>query len=111
MKKKLILTMVLLILLVFLPEIFAQEKEVPPIQLKQVSENLYLLKGGRGANGGVYVADTGLLVIDAKMDKSSVDKTLEEVKKIKDLPIKYVVNTHGDKDHTYGNRYFPKDVS
>ena len=89
---------------------FAQQQEVKPVRLSLISNGLYEILDGRGANGGVYIGDNGVLVIDAKMDKESVDQTIAEIGKITDNPIKYLVNTHSDGDHVNGNQYFPEDV-
>ena len=90
---------------------FSQQRETPPVKLDKLSDRLFQILGGRGANGGVYVGTDGVLVIDAKMTKESVDQTIEEIKKITDKPIKYLVDTHSDGDHIYGNRFFPKAVT
>jgi cyclase len=90
---------------------FAQQRETPPVKLDKLSDRLFQILGGRGANGGVYIGNDGVLVIDAKMTKESVDQTIEEIKKITDEPIKYLVNTHSDGDHVYGNRFFPEFVT
>ncbi len=89
----------------------AQQQEVKPIRLSLISNGLYELLDGRGANGGVFIGDNAVLVIDAKMDKESVDQAIAEVKKITDKPIKYLVNTHSDGDHVNGNQYFPEEVT
>jgi len=88
----------------------AQQRDVPPVKLDKISEQLYQILGGRGANGGVYIGDTGVLVIDAKMTKESVDQVIAEIKKLTDKPIKYLVNTHSDGDHIAGNQFFPRSV-
>lgn len=88
----------------------AQQQEVKPVRLSLISDGLYELLDGRGANGGVFIGDIGVLVIDAKMDKESVDQTIAEIKKITDKPIIYLVNTHSDGDHVNGNQYFPEEV-
>ena len=89
----------------------AQQQEYPPVTLKPISENLYEIIGGRGAEGGAYIGDNGVLLVDAKMDKQSVDQTIEQLKKITDKPIKYLVNTHSDGDHIWGNQFFPETVT
>ena len=43
--------------------------------------------------------------------KGFVAQTIEEIRKITDKPIKYLVNTHSDGDHISGNRFFPKGVT
>jgi len=86
-------------------------REVRPLELKGVSDRLYEIVGGRGSQGGVYVGDNAVLVIDAKQDEASVDKVIAEIGKISDKPIAYLVNTHSDGDHVTGNRYFSKTVT
>jgi len=88
----------------------AQPRKVEPVRMEKLSPRLYQILGGRGANGGFYVGDDGVLVIDAKMTKESVEQTLAEIKKITTKPIKYLVNTHSDGDHVAGNRFFPPSV-
>lgn len=100
----------LFFLLFYLPFSIAQQREVPPVELSPISERLYEILGGRGAQGGAYIGDNEVLLIDAKMDKKSVDQTIEEIKKITGKPIKYLVNTHSDGDHVWGNQYFPETV-
>ena len=90
---------------------FAQQRKSSSVKLKKISEGLYEVLEGSGARGGVYIGDNGVLVIDAKMDKNSVDETIEEIKKITDKPIKYLVNTHSDGDHIRGNQFFPQTVT
>lgn len=88
-----------------------QEREIQPIELKKISDNLYEILGGRGARGGCYVGDDAVLVIDSKMDKESVEQTIAAIKNLTDKPIKYLVNTHSDGDHVMGNQYFPTTVT
>jgi cyclase len=90
---------------------FSQQRESKPVELKKISENLYEIVGGRGANGGAYIGDTGVLVIDSKMDKNSVDQTIAAIRKVTDKPITHLVNTHSDGDHISGNKFFPKALT
>jgi glyoxylase-like metal-dependent hydrolase (beta-lactamase superfamily II) len=88
-----------------------QRRAEQPVEFKKISDGLFETIGGRGAQGGAYIGDDGVLVIDAKMDKESVNQVIEGIKRITDKPIKYLVNTHSDGDHVAGNRYFPKTVT
>ncbi len=88
----------------------AQQKEAPPVRLNLISPNLYEVLEGRGARGGAYIGDNSVLLIDAKMDKKSVDQTIAEIRKLTDRPIQYLINTHSDGDHVMGNRFFPAGV-
>lgn len=100
-----------LFLVLFFPLSMAQQREAKPVELKQISERLYEILGGRGAQGGMYIGDNEVLVIDAKMDENSVDAVIAEIAKITDKPIKYLVNTHSDGDHVWGNQFFPQTVT
>jgi len=91
--------------------VLSQRRAEQPVEFKKISDRLFEVVGGRGSQGGAYIGDDGVLVIDAKMDKTSVDQVLGGIRKITDKPIKYLVNTHGDGDHIVGNRYFPKEVT
>ena len=88
----------------------AQQNEPPPVSLEKQTENIYQILGGRGSNGGVIIGDKAVLIVDSKMDKKSVDQTIEAVWELADKPIKYLVNTHSDGDHIMGNRYFPESL-
>lgn len=101
---------ILFFLLLYLPFSMAQQREVSPVEVSPISERLYEILGGRGAQGGAYIGDNEVLLIDAKMDKKSVEQTIEEIKKLTDKPIKYLVNTHSDGDHIRGNQYFSETV-
>jgi glyoxylase-like metal-dependent hydrolase (beta-lactamase superfamily II) len=89
----------------------SQQREAPPVKLEKISDSLYQILGGRGANGGVYVGTEGVMVIDAKSNEESVQQQLAEIKKVTNQPIKYLVNTHSDGDHIAGNQFFPESVT
>ena len=110
-KGRRILFVLFFVLVAFSIPTAAQERETPPLELDQLSDRLFQILGGSGANGGFYVGDNGVLVIDTKMSKESVEETIEEIKKISDKPILYLVNTHSDGDHIGGNQFFPKTVT
>jgi glyoxylase-like metal-dependent hydrolase (beta-lactamase superfamily II) len=109
-KGKLILILIFSCLIVSAAS-FAQQRETPPVKLDKISDRLFQILGGRGANGGVYIGDDSVLVIDAKMDEESVKQTIAEIKKVTNLPITYLVNTHSDGDHIAGNRFFLESVT
>jgi len=109
--KKNTLFLTLFFLVLFIPLSIAQQQEAKPVEFKEISDRLYEILGGRGAQGGMYIGDNEVLVIDAKMDKNSVDAVIAEIAKITDKPIKYLVNTHSDGDHVWGNQYFSQTVT
>ncbi len=106
-----ILTTVVTVALLFTTLLNAQQRGTPSVEFRKISDNLYEIVGGRGSNSGAYIGDDGVLLIDSKMDKASVDHVLEGLRKITDKPIKFLVNTHSDGDHVNGNRYLPQTVT
>jgi len=91
--------------------LIAQDQEVEPVNLQQISDRIYQISGGRGANGGVIVCETGIVVIDSKMDEASVNQTIQAIREVSSKPLVYLINTHSDGDHILGNRYFPESVT
>lgn len=108
MKKKCVFIPLFLVLFVSIS--FAQQRQAQLVNFMKISDRLYQITGGRGANGGVYIGDNGVLIIDAKQDQQSVDQVIDGIEQITDKPVKYLVNTHSDGDHVSGNRYFPREL-
>lgn len=111
MKKHYTLIIVLLFLFLSVSQSFAQQQKKTPVKLQLISEKLYEIIGGRGARGGIYIGKNEILIIDAKMNKNSVDQVIEQIRQISDKPLTYLVNTHSDGDHINGNQYFPETVT
>jgi len=88
-----------------------RQAQSQPVEFKKISDRLFEIHGGRGSQGGAYIGDDAVLVIDSKMDEQSVEQVIAGLKEMTDKPIKYLVNTHSDGDHVAGNRYFPKTVT
>jgi len=58
-------------------------------------------------NCGLIVSGEQSLVVDTKYDLELTGKMLEEMAAITGtLPVDYLVNTHGDGDHVFGNELF-----
>jgi glyoxylase-like metal-dependent hydrolase (beta-lactamase superfamily II) len=67
-----------------------------------VQGNVWMLTGG-GVNAAVQIGDEGVLIVDT-MASGLADKLIAEIKKLAgDKPIRWIVNTHVDTDHTGGN--------
>ena len=66
-----------LILFLFIASVShsAQQRQMTPVYLDKLSDDLYQILGGRGANGGVYIGGDSVLLIDAKMTEESVRET------------------------------------
>ena len=81
----------------------------PPIQpIEKVKENLYMIQG-QGGNTAVYVADSGVVLVDTKVADNG-QAILDQVKKVTDKPVTTIINTHTHGDHTGSNQFFPASV-
>ncbi|MVU81324.1 MBL fold metallo-hydrolase [Nocardia sp. ET3-3] len=58
-------------------------------------------------NCGVLVTDEAVLVIDTCFTERRTARLRQEIRRITDAPVRYLVNTHHHGDHTFGNYQFP----
>ncbi len=71
------------------------------IHVLPVQGNIYMLVGA-GANITLQVGKTGVLMVDTQTAQAT-PKVLAAIHKLSDKPIRYIVNTSADPDHTGGN--------
>ncbi|HUG07629.1 MAG TPA: MBL fold metallo-hydrolase [Acidimicrobiia bacterium] len=57
-------------------------------------------------NVGIVIGDDGVLVIDTRSSPREAAQIKDELARITDLPVRWVVNTHWHFDHTFGNYTF-----
>lgn len=76
----------------------------PTFKVEKVSEHVYCLFG-QGGNVGILANDAGVVVVDDQYEKMAPG-IVEEIRKISDKPIRWLVNTHYHGDHTGGNGVF-----
>jgi cyclase len=63
-------------------------------------------EGKAGGNAGFVIGDDGVAVIDTFQDPEPAAALLAGIRKITNLPIRFVVNTHYHLDHVNGNDVF-----
>ena len=88
----------------------------PPLpDLTKVKDNLYVIASSAlgpeftGGNTGVFVTESGVIVVDTKL--SGYGPTiLERIKKVTSKPVTTIINTHTHGDHTGSNEAFPATV-
>ncbi len=71
------------------------------VEIVKVTDDVYMVAGA-GANVTVNVGPQGLFVVDAGSEAMAA-KTVAAIRSISDKPIRYLVNTSADADHTGGN--------
>jgi glyoxylase-like metal-dependent hydrolase (beta-lactamase superfamily II) len=81
-----------------------------PLVVQQLAPNVYWANGG-GGNSGIVIANTGVIVIDAKTTPASGKALLDEIAKLTPKPVTYVILTHSDGDHVNGLASFPAGVT
>jgi cyclase len=72
-----------------------------PIDTFHVQGNVHLLVGA-GANVAVQIGPEGVLVVDTGATASR-DALLAAIRRLSDGPIRWIINTSVDRDHTGGN--------
>src|SRR5215472_5871478 len=100
---------VLLLSVLFVSSV-AIAADAPDFAVKKLAEGVYAAinpDGGKaGSNAGFVVGSTGVVVIDTFLTPASARDLLAEIRKVTNLPIRFVVNTHYHLDHTGGNSVF-----
>ena len=71
------------------------------IHVLPVQGSVYMLLGA-GGNTTVQAGKEGALVVDTQYEEVS-DKIVAEIRKLTSKPIRYIINTSADMDHTDGN--------
>jgi glyoxylase-like metal-dependent hydrolase (beta-lactamase superfamily II) len=70
-------------------------------KLERAADAVYMLRG-QGGNIGVCVGGDGVFAIDDQFAPLT-PRILEEIEKLSEKPVRFVVNTHWHGDHTGGN--------
>jgi cyclase len=75
--------------------------------IKKIGDGVYAAiatEGGKaGSNSGFIVGSNGVAVVDTFVSAAPAKDLLAEIRKITNLPVRYVINTHYHLDHTGGN--------
>jgi cyclase len=78
--------------------------------VKKIGEGVYAAVSPdgshAGSNAGFVVGSNGVVVVDTFVAAEPAKDLLVEIRKITNLPIRYVINTHYHLDHTGGNAVF-----
>lgn len=101
----------IIVLLLFLPLLGYGQRDWSAIEIEvtELAPGLHRLFVANAVAVVVSEGEDGILVIDAAYEQST-DRLMEEIRKISDAPIKYLINTHLHFDHTGGNKVIGKDA-
>ncbi len=87
---------------------FCQQPQAMTVE--RVTGNIYMVKGGSGANTGFFIGEKEVLAIDSKMTAEASRQMIEEIKKLTPNPVTKLVITHSDGDHVNGLAGFPRGL-
>ncbi len=82
-------------------------------KIEKVKDNLYMITGSgladpnafSGGNTGVFITDTGVVVVDTKLPGWG-PTILQRIKSVTNKPVTTIINTHTHSDHTGSNEFF-----
>ncbi|MEN9685276.1 MAG: hypothetical protein RLZZ28_1062 [Bacteroidota bacterium] len=89
-------------------DLFAALQQQPAFKIKMLRGDIGIFSE-RGGTIGFYQSKDGYAVIDSQFPDPA-KHIIEELKKMKELPFKFLINTHHHGDHTGGNISF-KDIA
>lgn len=100
---------VLFVLLCLLP-VSAACADTPDFTIKKIGDGVYAAispdRSKAGSNAGFIVGSNGVAVVDTFVGVEPAKELLAEIRKVTNLPVRYVINTHYHLDHTGGNAVF-----
>ena len=109
MKRSIVLAVVLGVGALSLAIVAAQDAPMV-IEVEQLEDNLYVLRGqGGGGNTAVFVTSGGVVVVDSK-NPGWGPPILDKIAELTSNPVTTLVNTHSHHDHVSGNVAFPASV-
>lgn len=76
------------------------------LEVVQLRDNFYVI-GGAGGNIVVQIGPQGVILVDSG-STAMADDVLAAIRRITPLPIRYIINTSMDPDHTGGNEVLSK---
>ena len=85
-----------------------QQPDEMVVEVEQLEDNLYVLRGG-GENSAAFVTSTGVVLVDTKLPGWG-QPLIDKIGELTSNPITTIINTHTHFDHVSGNIEFPASV-
>ena len=109
MKRSIVLALLIGVSVFSLGVVAAQDAP-KVIEVDQLEDNLFVLRGqGGGGNTAVFVTTDGVVVVDTK-NPGWGQPILEQIKALTSNPVTTLINTHSHGDHVSGNVAFATTV-
>lgn len=76
--------------------------------VQKVADGVYAAIGKPGvlSNAAIIITEDGVVVVDTHLRPKWAHDLIEEIKKLTDKPVRYVINTHWHPDHVQGNKAY-----
>ena len=84
----------------------AAQSQDTGLEVVKVRKNFYMIAGA-GGNIGVQIGSDGIVLVNAGTAQAT-DRVLAELKKLTDLPTRYIINTAADAEFVGGNEKLAK---
>ena len=78
------------------------------VEVEQLADNLYVLRGG-GGNSAAFVTSNGVVLVDTKVAGWG-QPLIDKIGELTSNPVTTIINTHAHFDHVSGNVEFPASV-
>lgn len=102
---RLVMSLVLFRLFVSAAPALAQSSH---FDVTKVANGVYavIARPGIASNGAFIVNQDDVVVVDTHLRPSWARETIAEIRKVTDKPVRYVINTHCNRDHVQGNHAY-----
>ena len=86
-----------------------QQQEEMVVEVEQLEDNLFVLRGG-GGNSAAFITSDGVVLIDTKVPGWG-QPLIDKLSELTPNPVSTIINTHAHFDHVSGNVDFPTTVN
>ena len=85
-----------------------QQQDETVVEVEQLADNLFVLRGG-GGNSAAFVTSDGVVLVDTKVPGWG-QPLIDKIAELTPNPVTTIINTHTHFDHVSGNVEFPATV-
>ena len=108
MRRGVVLGLLLVVGVLSLGVAASQQPDEMVVEVEQLEDNLYVLRGG-GGNSAAFITSAGVVLVDTK-NPGWGQPLINKIAELTPRPITTIINTHTHFDHVSGNVAFPATV-